>query len=147
MRKNARIWFGVAAVVALSGCTEYMELRNTSDRIWIMTKDGTTVLRCIDTTPDRKPFAGDAKVFCKAAYMYGTVTDVDFQKPSGMHVENTCPEGKVTGADTAGHCCWPDQAWSPKQGTCIGQPQCPSGFVLRGTNCEKADLSSKGEGR
>lgn len=66
----------LAILISTSGCTEYMELKNTGDRIWIISKDNTTVLRCIDTTPDKKPYAGDAKVFCKAAYMYGTVTDV-----------------------------------------------------------------------
>jgi hypothetical protein len=68
----------VAMLVLTSvGCTEYVELRNTSDRIWIMSKDGQYVLRCIDATPDQKPFVGNAKVFCKTAYMYGTVTAVD----------------------------------------------------------------------
>ena len=68
---------GVAALIGLaSGCDAYVELHNTTDRIWIMSKDGSTVLRCIDTTPDNKPFTGNAKVFCKAAYMYGTTTSV-----------------------------------------------------------------------
>jgi hypothetical protein len=67
----------VVASLFLGGCTEYMELHNTADRIWIMSKDGSTVLRCLDLTPDQKPFVGNARVFCKAAYMYGTVTAVD----------------------------------------------------------------------
>jgi hypothetical protein len=138
MRK--RISISVAVLASLAGCSEYMELKNTSDRIWVMTKDGSTVLRCIDTTPDHKPFTGDAKVFCKAAYMYGTVTDVEpDKKSSGMNVESTCTEGKTMTPDTAGHCCWPEQVWSPNRGMCIGQPACPSGWVLRGTNCEKID--------
>jgi hypothetical protein len=84
----------VVANLLLGGCTEYVELHNTTDRIWIMSKDGSTVLRCLDLTPDQKPFAGNAKVFCKAAYMYGTVTKVDVDATDGPRATTPTPPGK-----------------------------------------------------
>jgi hypothetical protein len=42
----------------------------------------------------------------------------------------TCPSGMVKSADTAGHCCWPGQVWVQTEARCVGQPRCPSGFVL-----------------
>ena len=76
MSFTVRLAIVAALATVLTGCEQYVELHNTADRIWIMSKDGSSVLRCMDLTPDRKPFAGNAKVFCKAAYIDGTVTPV-----------------------------------------------------------------------
>lgn len=46
-----------------------------------------------------------------------------------------CPPGQKVGADTAGHCCWPEQAWSNARQICVGVPQCPAGFEVRGEAC------------
>lgn len=46
-----------------------------------------------------------------------------------------CPNGQLANADTAGHCCWPAQAWAPSRNTCVGTPQCPRGFALAGETC------------
>jgi hypothetical protein len=47
----------------------------------------------------------------------------------------SCPSGQTVGPDTAGHCCWPQQAWSNARGTCVGVPACPGGFETRGESC------------
>lgn len=40
--------------------------------------------------------------------------------------EAACEEGRVRNDDTAGHCCWPGQAWNGHR--CTGEPtQCPDG--------------------
>src|SRR5581483_9116810 len=31
-------------------------------------------------------------------------------------------------ADTLGHCCWPEQAWSESRQVCVGVPRCPVGW-------------------
>ena len=38
-----------------------------------------------------------------------------------------CPPGQARTADTSGHCCWPEQAWSSTKQRCIGNPRCPAG--------------------
>lgn len=47
----------------------------------------------------------------------------------------TCPAGQTVTADTAGQCCWPDQAWSRTQQKCVGVPACPSGQIAQGETC------------
>lgn len=44
--------------------------------------------------------------------------------------------GQLTSEDTAGHCCWPEQAWSKLKGRCVGEPACMSGFVKSGETCQ-----------
>lgn len=46
-----------------------------------------------------------------------------------------CPAGEQVSSDTAGHCCWPGQAWSGDRSTCVGIPQCPSKLVAVGEMC------------
>jgi hypothetical protein len=38
-------------------------------------------------------------------------------------------------------CCWPGQAWSKINGTCVGTPKCPTRFEARGDTC--ADLEAE----
>lgn len=68
-----------AAVLLLAasfGCDQYVEMRNISNRIWVMNKDGSKVLRCYDATPPGQ-YKGALKAFCKEAHMYGTVDNPD----------------------------------------------------------------------
>ncbi|MGE0401017.1 MAG: serine/threonine protein kinase [Kofleriaceae bacterium] len=46
-----------------------------------------------------------------------------------------CPDGQERTADTAGHCCWRDQAWSSAKARCIGVPRCPDGTEKKGETC------------
>jgi hypothetical protein len=46
-----------------------------------------------------------------------------------------CPAGQTVSADTAGHCCWPAQAWSSARNKCVGDPQCPAGTESDGDTC------------
>ncbi len=46
-----------------------------------------------------------------------------------------CPSGQVRSADTAGHCCWPGQAWSRVRQVCVGVPECPAGLQISGETC------------
>jgi len=46
-----------------------------------------------------------------------------------------CPAGQTVSADTAGHCCWPAQAWSSARSKCVGDPQCPAGTESDGDTC------------
>jgi hypothetical protein len=49
----------------------------------------------------------------------------------------TCTPGKQVSADTAGHCCWPGQAWARDR--CVGIPTaCPEGFRAQGEACALA---------
>lgn len=50
-----------------------------------------------------------------------------------------CETGQVITADTAGHCCWPGQAWSKSRKLCIGVPTaCPMGFVVQEESCVRS---------
>jgi len=49
-----------------------------------------------------------------------------------------CPAGQAVSADTAGHCCWPAQAWSPARAACVGAPRCPTGMQASGESCVAA---------
>jgi len=54
-----------------------------------------------------------------------------------------CQNGMERGADTAGQCCWPGQAWSSGQSRCIGKPvSCPSEFAAKGDRCEQLACGS-----
>lgn len=46
-----------------------------------------------------------------------------------------CPTGQFVTPDTAGHCCWPGQAWSVSRGVCVGVPMCPADMVPSGDAC------------
>ncbi len=46
-----------------------------------------------------------------------------------------CPPGQARSMDTAGHCCWPAQAWSRSRRQCVGVPQCPEGTRVEGETC------------
>jgi hypothetical protein len=46
-----------------------------------------------------------------------------------------CPPGQTVSDDTAGHCCWPVQAWSTSRAQCVGIPQCPTGMQASGETC------------
>lgn len=47
-----------------------------------------------------------------------------------------CAPGKAVSEDTAGHCCWPGQAWSSGKQACIGIPQaCPAGLTPQAETC------------
>jgi hypothetical protein len=49
----------------------------------------------------------------------------------------TCTFGREIGGDSAGHCCWPGQAWVPSRSTCVGLPtRCPEAFTPVGDTCE-----------
>jgi serine/threonine protein kinase len=55
-----------------------------------------------------------------------------------------CPDGQERTTDTAGHCCWRDQAWSSAKNRCIGVPRCPDGTEKKGESCTLlAKLDSK----
>jgi hypothetical protein len=49
--------------------------------------------------------------------------------------DDLCPKGQVVNADTAGHCCWPGQAWDTAQSMCSGKPTCPEGMRRDGLTC------------
>lgn len=53
-----------------------------------------------------------------------------------------CPEGQERTADTAGHCCWPEQLWSRRKKACAGIPSCPVGLRAAGTSCVGGTLDS-----
>lgn len=55
--------------------------------------------------------------------------------PSLARAQAQCPPGQSVSADTAGHCCWPAQAWSSARGACVGAPQCPAGTAPAGESC------------
>src|SRR5262245_52342785 len=40
-----------------------------------------------------------------------------------------CPSGMAVGAETEGHCCWPEQVWGKVRARCVGLPECPRGLV------------------
>lgn len=46
-----------------------------------------------------------------------------------------CPSGQSISADTAGHCCWFEQAWSSARGECVGAPRCVEGWRAEGNTC------------
>ncbi|MBK7865355.1 MAG: hypothetical protein IPJ65_43520 [Archangiaceae bacterium] len=46
-----------------------------------------------------------------------------------------CPSGKAVSPDTAGNCCWPQQAWSASRKLCVGTPACPAGLTVKGEDC------------
>lgn len=54
-----------------------------------------------------------------------------------MPVE-ACPAGQLRSLDTAGHCCWPGQVYSPSRAVCVGVPQCPAGYQALGEACQIA---------
>jgi len=70
------------------------------------------------------PAAGEA--IARAALTAPTQPDLD------------CPDGQLTSPDTAGHCCWPDQAWSSTKGRCVGAPRCPPGMTVAREQCVAA---------
>ena len=47
-----------------------------------------------------------------------------------------CPAGLSATEDTAGHCCWSNQAWAAIRNRCVGIPVCPPGMKARGETCE-----------
>ncbi len=49
--------------------------------------------------------------------------------------EPPCAAGQERSSDTAGHCCWPRQAWSTTQQLCVGLPECPQGLSVQGQGC------------
>jgi hypothetical protein len=51
----------------------------------------------------------------------------------------SCSAGQVTSPDTAGHCCWPAQAWAESRQACLGIPQCPPGLIANGDTCVKEE--------
>jgi hypothetical protein len=54
--------------------------------------------------------------------------------PSGA--AGSCPTGKTVGPDTAGHCCWPGQAFSISRNVCVGVPtECPDDMHPAGEAC------------
>jgi serine/threonine-protein kinase len=60
--------------------------------------------------------------------------------PAVVPPEPACPPGQVRDADSQGHCCWQDQAWSSARDRCIGKPTCPKGLVAKGENCIDAPV-------
>ena len=54
--------------------------------------------------------------------------------PTLAHAQ-VCMPGLVATDATAGHCCWPGQAWSEYSGRCTGAPACPAGFAGAGNEC------------
>jgi hypothetical protein len=46
-----------------------------------------------------------------------------------------CPAGQSVSIDTAGHCCWQNQAWSTSRSLCVGVPLCPVGLESAGETC------------
>jgi hypothetical protein len=54
-----------------------------------------------------------------------------------------CPPGQAISGDTAGHCCWPGQAWAQSRAACIGAPSCPTGFSAAGESCVAASAESQ----
>jgi hypothetical protein len=57
----------------------------------------------------------------------------------------SCPTGQTVGPDTAGHCCWPQQAWSNARATCVGVPTCQPGFEARGESCVEESECPEGQ--
>ena len=56
-------------------------------------------------------------------------------RPPSARTLRACATGQVISEETAGHCCWPGQVWSSLRSTCVGAPQCPSGFAASGETC------------
>jgi len=52
-----------------------------------------------------------------------------------LAIAEECPPGMLVSDETDGHCCWPQQMWSPKREVCVGVPQCVGGLVARGEAC------------
>lgn len=48
---------------------------------------------------------------------------------------SSCAVGQAVTIDTAGHCCWRDQAWSTTRGQCVGVPACPAGSEATAERC------------
>jgi len=63
----------VAALLLLSGCQTYFPVQSpVGDRLWLVSKDGRDVIRCLDLTPQTTPYAGGLRVICKDVEHYGT---------------------------------------------------------------------------
>jgi hypothetical protein len=62
--------------------------------------------------------------------MLGLVVALTLAQPRAA-----CAPGQAIGPDTAGHCCWRNQAWSKSQSRCVGVPTCPEGQVVLGESC------------
>lgn len=57
---------------------------------------------------------------------------------AAAHAAPVCPVGQTITTDTAGHCCWPGQAWSKSRAACVGIPECPMGTQAQGESCVAA---------
>ena len=54
-----------------------------------------------------------------------------------------CPPGQRVDADTSGHCCFPDQAWSQLNHRCVGVPTCEDGWVVAGETCVEGKVDQR----
>ena len=81
-----------------------------------------------DAAPDAAPDAATMALGVDAATDAAAV----------LAVADECPAGQERTADTSGHCCWRDQAWSSAKNRCVGVPRCPSGTAPAGEGCAES---------
>jgi len=55
----------------------------------------------------------------------------DLPKDAAVDPSN-CSPGKI---DIEGHCCWPGQDWGLVSQRCLGEPECPNGYLPDGNGC------------
>ncbi|MFN0246655.1 MAG: serine/threonine protein kinase [Kofleriaceae bacterium] len=127
-RSSAPVVFGVVALVALLA----------SGGVFLAMRGGGTAATQADSPTPPAPVAIDAGTQVAIALDAGTQIAValDAAVETGhAHVLEPCPDGQERTADTAGNCCWRDQAWSSAKKKCIGAPRCPDGTEKKGEGC------------
>jgi hypothetical protein len=68
-----------------------------------------------------------------------TCADDAKRDAQGCCIAKTCADGKTRSPATAGHCCWPGQAWSAERSACAGKPTgCPAGYGIAKSGCVKS---------
>jgi serine/threonine protein kinase len=114
-RSSAPVVFGVVAIVALLA----------GGGVFLAMRGGGTAAKQAEPTPTT-PVAIDAGTQVAVA-LDAAVETAPALEP--------CPDGQERTADTAGNCCWRDQAWSSAKKKCIGVPRCPDGTEKKGESC------------
>lgn len=72
---------------------------------------------------------------CSSALGALFVTAIALTSAPAPASAQTCAEGRVSSAETAGRCCWPGQIWSGASRSCEGTPSCPAPWVAHGDGC------------
>ncbi len=105
-------------------------------------------MRRTGTAPATQPPQASAPVAAPAidASVQVAASTIDAGTELAASPPGDCPEGQERTADTAGNCCWRDQAWSTAKARCIGVPRCPNGTEKKGETCTAvARLQAKQE--